>query len=120
MQQHPQLQRSVKLLPLPPGIRIKLDNAALFTVEDVQRACAAGSLAQGKMLSHAVHLWPICASSRAVLLHCKCLGLTGNAGGADAQMTSVEASEVQRVINDVVSVQKSPLNGARCNSCTSR
>lgn len=56
------------------------------------------------------------ASSRAVMLHCKCLGLTGNAGGADAQMTSVEASEVQRVINDVMSVQKSPLNGALCNS----
>ena len=35
-------------------------------------------------------------------------------------MTAVEASEVQRVINDVVLVQKSPLKGARRNSCTSR
>jgi hypothetical protein len=51
MQQHPQLQRSVKLLPLPPGIRTKLDNAAFFTIEDVQRACVAGSLAQGNLRS---------------------------------------------------------------------
>ena len=76
MQQHPQLQRSVKLLPLPPSIRTKLDNAAYFTVEDVQRACATGALAQGKLPSYASHSWPIRASSRVVLLQCKCLGLT--------------------------------------------
>lgn len=55
MQQQLQLQRNVKLLPLPPGIRTKLDNAAFFTIEDVQRACVAGSLAQGNLRSCASH-----------------------------------------------------------------
>jgi hypothetical protein len=47
MQQHPHLQRSVKLLPLQPSIRTKLDNGGFFTIEDVQRAGTPASVAQG-------------------------------------------------------------------------
>lgn len=119
MQQHLQLQRSVKLLPLPPGIRTKLDNGAFFTIEDVQRACAAGALAQGKRNSMQVCFGPLMPSHGRPWRSAKAWPpVYAYMDCADAQMTSIEVAEVQRVVNDVVSAQKSPLNGALRNSCT--